>query len=56
MYIATPYGKGEEKQRKGEVRWGGGMGRGRGRGRGRGEREEIGDSNGCNIQYSVLSH
>ena len=46
MYIATPYGKGEEEQRK----------RGWEEGGGGGEREEIGNSNGCNIQYSVLSH
>ena len=46
MYIATPYGKGEEEQRK----------RGWEEGGGGGEREEIGNINGCNIQYSVLSH
>ena len=44
-----PLWDGEEEQRKKGCM-------GKGRRRGGGEREEIGNSNGCNIQYSVLSH
>ena len=49
VYIATPYGKGRRSKEKRDAWEKGGGGGG-------GEREEIGNSNGCNIQYSVLSH